>query len=479
MAGSDELALVLDQGGSSSRALILNACGDVVAAAQRQVVTRRPHPGWVEQDPRQVVDSLREVAISAVAGLTQQQRAALQVAGLVCQRSSLVGWCRDTGEPLTPVISWQDTRNSEWLKQQPLDRRRIQQLTGLFPNGHFGASKMRWCLDHLPELAMSASLALAPLASFLVYSLLEERPYIVDPANASRTLLMNLQQRQWSAELLRDFGLERLSLPEIAPSLAMHGHLSVGGLKLPFNLLNGDQSAAAFAGGVPQSERAYINLGTGAFIYRVLSRPEIPEKLLCSVLAAGPSGVWYAQEGTVNGAASALQWLAERQGREGDQLPTADRLLDIQQQLPLFINSVGGLGSPDWRPDIAPHFVGEGREQDKPLAVLESIAFLLMRNFEHLYATAPRPCSLIVSGGLSRLDALCQLLADLTGVTVERVEEMEASARGAGFLLLGARGYWRGGVTTPFAPIARPIAGERYRRWTRLMEELLSNSGDR
>ena len=163
--------LILDQGGSSSRAIVFDNTGKRVCLAQQTVATSRPGSGWVEQDPLEIAASLRSVAAQAVQQLTCAQRVGLVAAGLVCQRSSLVCWDLVGGQPLSPIISWQDTRAHDYLAKLPVDQETIYKKTGLIANAHYGASKMRWCLDHLPAVKQAAKhnrLRMAPLGAYLV-----------------------------------------------------------------------------------------------------------------------------------------------------------------------------------------------------------------------------------------------------------------------------------------------------------------------
>jgi glycerol kinase len=316
------LTLALDQGGSASRALVFDGAGRELAAARVAVADLRPRPGWVEQDPEAVVDSLRQVAASALMQVDAEQRGRVQACGLSCQRSSLVCWDRDSGVALSPILSWQDTRAAEWLDAQALDAEAIRASTGLYPNAHFGLSKIRWCLDHLDavrQAAVDGRLRIGPLAAFLAFRLLEQRPCLVDPANASRTLLFDLARGDWNDELLERFAIDRRWLPAIARSDARYGDLAVtspgappGGMpshRLPLRLLSGDQSTAAFAYGEPRADAAYLNVGTGAFVYRLAAQAPAASRLLRSVIhwSEAPQ---YVVEGTVNGAGSALAWFA-------------------------------------------------------------------------------------------------------------------------------------------------------------------------
>lgn len=475
-SGADDgpLFLCLDQGGSASRALVFDRCGRALSGGRIAVAHARPRPGWVEQAPETVLASLRDAAEAAVAGLDAGQRARLESAGLVCQRSSLVAWDRHSGAPLSPVLSWQDTRAAGWLAARALDTEALHARTGLYPSAHYGLSKLRWCLDQLPavqEAARCGRLLIGPLAAFLAFRLLQEQPARVDPANASRTLLLDLDSGDWADDLLQRFGIARDWLPVVVRSDAWHGELRLSGVNLPLRLLSGDQSAAAFAFGPPRPDRAYLNLGTGAFIYRV-GIAQTPSRLLRSVIHwdAQPQ---FAVEGTVNGAGSALAWHAQSHGLD-DAVQDLDRLWPTTGEPPLFLNGIGGLGSPDWRADFPSRFIGAGDPAMQRIAVVESIAFLLQRNLECLQRLGEPLQGLVASGGLSRSQRFCQMLADLSGLPVERPADCEASARGTAFLLAGAPADWPSLPLTVFAPSASDVLRARYARWSAAMAAALA-----
>ncbi len=470
------LFLVLDQGGSASRALVFDAQGHERAAARMEVGDRRPQPGWVEQDPDAVADSLRQVAAAALAQLDAGERAQVLACGLSTQRSSLVAWDRNTGAALSPVLSWQDTRAADWLQAQALDAEAIRACTGLYPNAHFGLSKMRWCLDHLDAVQAAAAdgrLLIGPLAAFLVFRLLESRPARVDPANASRTLLLDLARGDWNDELLDRFGIERAWLPEVARSDADYGELVLDGCRLPLRLLSGDQSTAAFAHGELRADAAYLNVGTGAFVFRAAADMPPDSRLLRSVVhwADAPQ---YVVEGTVNGAGSALAAFAQAQGIDdvGAALDAAWQENgvrgDFQSKIssdPIFLNGVGGLGSPDWRSDFPSRFIGDGTPAQQLVAVAESIVFLVERNFA-LLRELGAPCThLLATGGISRSDRFCQALADLHDLPVRRPAHCEATARGAAFLLAGRPADWAALAQQEFLPRPAPALHARHRRW--------------
>jgi glycerol kinase len=472
---ADPLFLVLDQGGSASRALVFDAAGHAFASARIEVGDARPRPGWVEQDPDAVVQSLRYVAKAALAQLDDAQRARLHAAGLECQRSSLVCWDRGTGAALSPILSWQDTRAADWLAMQDLDVEAIRATTGLYPNAHFGLSKLRWCLDHLDAVQDAAAddrLMFGPLAAFLAHRLLAQRPGLVDPANASRTLLFDLARGDWSDRLLQRFGIARRWLPAIARSDADFGELELHDRRLPLRLLSGDQSTAAFAYGELRAEATYLNVGTGAFAYRLADAVPAESKLLRSVVHWGEQPQ-YVVEGTVNGAGSALAWFAQQQGID-DVAAALDAAWDDDAAGEVeFLNGIGGLGSPDWKPAFPSRFLGAGTPSQQLVAVAESIVFLVLRNLERLRDVGARCDYVVASGGVSRSDRFCQALADLAGLPVRRPTQCEASARGAAFLLAGRPSDWAALPEHTLLPKENPALHERHRRWNEAMAAVL------
>ncbi|MBI5783327.1 MAG: glycerol kinase, partial [Gammaproteobacteria bacterium] len=285
-ATSDPLYLCLDQGGHASRALVFDRRGVLQASALREVDVREPRPGWVEQDPEELVASLQAVIAKALVSLGARADQ-IGSAGIATQRSSMVCWDRHTGEALSPVISWQDRRAQQWLNQFSAHTLEVHQRTGLRLSPHYGVSKMRWCLDHLPAVAAAqreGRLAMGPLASFLLFRLLEEKPLLADPANAARTLLWNLHAMDWDPWLLELFGIPSQMLPHCVPTRHAFGTLRVNDRQIPLTIATGDQSAALCALGVPQPATAYINLGTGAFIQRASDQAPPADGLLAGMV---------------------------------------------------------------------------------------------------------------------------------------------------------------------------------------------------
>ncbi len=475
----DALILAIDQGTHASRALVLDARGRSVAVGEKEIALAHPQTDWAEQDGEEIVASVF-AAIERALAPVRARRAEVAVAGLSSQRASCVCWDRRDGRPLSPVFSWQDRRAHAWISElEPAHGDAVHRKTGLYLSPHYGASKLRWALDRLPAVGAAAkagSLAWGPLASFLVFRLTQERTFAADPQCAARTQLWSLAARDWDPELLALFGLPPGFLPASVPTCHAWGTLDIAGPALPLAAVNGDQSAAVFAFGWPEPDSAYVNIGTSAFVQRALERApgHVPRQLTGIILDDGRDTVWTV-EGNVNGAGTALEWLRAGLGIE-DALARLPRWLDEAERSahepPLFLNGIAGLGGPFWQADFASRFVGEGEPRLKAVAVIESIAFLLQANVDHMAAWVPSARRVRVSGGVSRLDGLCRRIAAVSGLPVIRRDDPEASARGIAYLAAGRPAGWsRGATEDRFEPARDERLTARYRRWRELMKE--------
>ncbi len=477
---TEALYLTLDQGGHASRAILYDAQGRELAQAFAPIATRRLPQGRVEHDPEEIIDSLRTALHDLLAEIKPATAAAIAAAGLATQRSSVVCWNRATGVVLSPVISWQDRRNAALVEQLHPHAARIHQLTGLVLSPHYGASKLRWCLENLTavqEAASNGELAFGPLSSFILFRLLEEQPFLVDPANASRTQLWNPRTGHWESQLLNWFGIADEHLPQPVASRHDFGTLSLGSSRVPLTVCTGDQAAVPYAFGPARPETACLNLGTGAFMLRPLTQAVSAPPLLSSILWSDKAGqVTFALEGTVNGAGSALQWYAEQAGLEVPRmLNSLGKDADEQLRPPLFLNGISGLGSPFWIADFPSRFEGKGDAREKFVAVLESILFLLRLNLDAMRLHEPALRELIVTGGLSASDFVCQSLADLCDLPVVRYQEREATARGLAFLLAGAPEGWVRPAAERFEPRLNTGVRERYFAWLKVMKSAVGN----
>ena len=472
---ANSLYLCLDQGGHASRAIVVDGRGDIRASAYSAIATQR-EGDRVEHAPDEVVESLRSAAREVVASLGEAAEG-LVAAGIATQRSSIVCWERDTGRALSPVISWQDTRAAAWLAEFRAHQDKVHGITGLVLSPHYGVSKLRWSLDNLHEVKTAqnnGSLVFGPLASYIVNRLAEEAPVLADPANASRTLLWDRHTADWSDELLALFDVPRDCLPQAVPSKYSWGHLRVNDRLLPIEIVTGDQSAALFAFGAADDQTVYANLGTGAFLQRSAGSGDVdPHGLLASVVYRDAEAAVQVIEATVNGAGSAINALAAELGVAGDVVKrNSAEWLNTYAGEPLFLNAVSGLGSPWWRADARSAFSDSEltTPENKLAAVMESIAFLIAVNLEHMQALLGAPDRMLVTGGLGSVDPLLQRIATLAGVAVERTEVSEATARGLACLLAGLPAHWPGPRTDAlFEPLPDPALLDRYRRWRELM----------
>ncbi|MGH8249628.1 MAG: FGGY family carbohydrate kinase [Steroidobacteraceae bacterium] len=469
---NDPVYIAIDQGGHATRASAYDAQGALEGAAFVTIATTRNALGHVEHDPDEIVASV-STALAELSRLVPVAR--WRAAGFAVQRSSLVCWDANDGRPLSPVISWQDRRNARWLNGLSRKAEQVHRLTGLKLSPHYGASKFRWCLDHLPEVRGAASqsrLRAGPLASWLLYRLLEERPFLVDASTAARTLLWSPFGQAWSDELLELFGIPRTILPQATGTSASFGTLVHEGGSVPVVACNGDQSVVPFAAGPLDMSAAYVNLGTGAFVLRPTSKALLAPPLLTSVIRADARHSDFVLEGSVNGAGAALAWLEHHHGAAADRmLALLDGSAPGDDGLPFFLNGVAGLASPFWKPDFESRFVGDGTDLQLCRAVLESVAFLIKANLDEMDRHQPSPERLVASGGLAENRLLCRMLASLSGAPVDRSSDREATSRGLAFLVAGEPAGFASPASDRFEPGTDQRLLARYLKWLDLMRE--------
>ncbi|RDE24272.1 hypothetical protein DV711_01395 [Motiliproteus coralliicola] len=472
------LYLVLDQGGGSSRALLFDHSGNERGRAQQPVQTQYPGPDQVEQSPHELLHSLQHCVDRLLSSLTEPQRRRVRSWGLACQRSNLLGLERHSGQPLTPVLSWQDLRAKRSIVWTPSLTRLVNQRTGLFPSDHHGVSKIRWCLQQpgLRAAAERAELLFSPLSAYLAAGLCSTQsnplgPLRLDHSCAQRTLLWNRQTLDWDHQLLQQFGIPRQILPSLAHCEDDWGLLRWRELTIPGRFVGGDQGCALFGQGRPKPQHLNLNLGTGAFISLALEElPPHQHRLLTSLASSSRQQTHWMLEGTVNGAASALQWLQREQ-------PKIDLATLQQRPLPLnpglFLNAVCGLGSPFWDSRVLSRFIDCDNDADRYGAVIESILFLIGENLQAIPATLARPEQINLSGGLSQLPGLAQRLADLTQLPVNLIEQPEATARGLAFILARRPDSWKPSAQQRLQPCASAPLQQRYQRWQQLVRQAL------
>ena len=432
--------LVLDQGTHASRAIVFSLNGDIIEQTQQTVSLNQINHQFVEQDANELLSSL----FSCIKQLKKDTLKKTSRCCLTTQRSTIVAWDATTGLPFGPAISWQDRRSDEDLKQFNTQQLLIKNITGLPLSAHYGSGKIRWLMTQNPEVKQSFlnnRLLIAPLVSFLLFNLLKNQPCIIDHSNAHRSLLFDLRKLNWSDDLLKLFNVPKKILPECKPVRSDYGSLIYN--NIPVSAVCGDQSAAFFSQGKVDDDTAIINIGTGAFILAPCNNIINQSALLCGIAYSDTDTQKYLLEGTVNGAGAALSW-AQKKYPVNELFEHLPQWLQQITSPPIFINTVGGLGSPWWRSSVDPHFLNDVHLNAavRYVSIIESIAFLIQHNLDHMqdFVTLKK---LKISGGLSQLDGLCQKIADLSQLKVERIIETEATARGAAWLAADCPQEWR------------------------------------
>ncbi|MCH8959023.1 MAG: hypothetical protein IH835_06170 [Proteobacteria bacterium] len=468
--------LVLDQGGHATRALVFDENGNTAAEHEVEIGTSHPSPRRVEHDPGKLVASVAE-CLDRLAAQLGAKTAKVHSAALCTQRSSIVCWSKKTGTPLSPVISWQDTRAAKSLEGLSLSKPEVAEISGLPRSPHYGASKLRWCLDHLADVKSARQendLAIGPLASFILFSLSRGEVFAIDPCNASRTLLWDIRTGQWSSRLLNAFAIDGALLPAIQPNRYAWCDLRLGETSVPLTVVTGDQSAVPFAFSDNPVDQLFLNLGTGAFLQRPVAQYLVCEGLLRSVLLQDGHQSMFALEGTINGAGAALSWFADsRQIGEDELFAQLPKWLANNANPPLFVNAIGGLAAPFWVSDAESVFIGEGDTGERAVAVIESIAFLVKANLQAMESCMPGVKNIIASGGLAELDGLLQRIANVSGVPVRRSTNLQATAYGGARLANPALPVLT--VEDEFVPAPdNAIAiNDRYREWRKHLQQMI------
>ncbi len=448
--------LAIDQGTTSSRAILFDSRGRPVASAQQEFRQHFPHPGWVEHDPRDLWDTSRGAALAALrkAGAGRGDIAAV---GIANQRETTLVWERATGRPIHRAIVWQDRRTAgacallERAGLGPLFRRR----TGLLLDPYFSGTKISWILDHVPgarRRAARGELAFGTVDTWLLWKLTGGRVHATDASNASRTLLAALATGSWDAELARALRVPVEVLPDIRPSSGVFGEIAtVAALRgVPVAGIAGDQQAALFGQGCFRSGMAKNTYGTGCFmLMNTGSRPVASRHRLLSTIAWRIGGrTEYALEGSVFVGGAVVQWLRDGLGlisRSSDVEALAARVPDNGGVV--IVPAFAGLGAPHWDPAARGAIVGVTRGTTAAhlaRAALESIAFQTADLIGAMEADSGRRIrELRVDGGASVNNALMQFQSDLIRTAVVRPRVTETTALGAAALAGLAVGFWK------------------------------------
>lgn len=453
---TDRCCLSIDIGTHSSRVAIINTQAEILWLKKFSYTLHYINEDYIEQDAHMIVEGLKELIQEAV-----NLDFDIVCCALASQRSTVVAWDKQSGVPLHPALSWMDTRAKAEVMGLAAHQKTIKEKTGLVLSPHYGASKIRWLQRQLAAQGVT-EYGIGPLMSYVLFHLVRGRPYVCDESNASRTQLFNIYSRNWSKFLSDTFHVEPEYLPSTLPSRADFGELDVEGDKrIPVLTACGDQNAAFYAmKGLSVFERgqaAVANFGTGAFVVVESTDNYPPPQLLHTHLYGDFDKVDYAIEATVNGAGSAVEWLCDKwlwaqNKSEPGVVERSDFFVALgdwfgeyspnDAQLPIFINTLGGLAAPYWRVDIPHNFVSTREDltwADQAMAIFESIGFLIRRNLEELELHNPVTV-LAISGGLINNIEFRQMLANITSKKMVVNGDLESTLLGAAGLAFSTYG---------------------------------------
>lgn len=490
--------LVIDQGTTSTRAVLYDRQARPIGQGQVEVPPTYPKPGWVEHDPNALIDSIGKTVTWALgdAKIGADRIAAL---GITNQRETTVLWDRKTGEPVGPAIVWQDRRTGPFCEQNRDKRAWLAERTGLVLDAYFAATKIAWMLEHVPNArrrAEAGELAAGTVDSWVIWHLTGGSRHVTDATNASRTLLMDLRTLAWADDLCAFFAVPSGILPEIRPSAGEFGvtrglgYLPDG---LPITGVAGDQQASLVGQGCLQPGQAKCTYGTGAFLLAHTGTRPVPSTtgLLATVAATlGGGPPQYALEGSVFVAGAAVQWFRDGLKAVGA-APEIDRLAleGREDSGVLFVPALTGLGAPHWDPEARGTIFGLTRGTtvaDLARATLEGVAYQVADLIDAINTDLDSPLTdLRVDGGMARSDPFLQYQADLLGLTLQRSPQVESTALGAALLAGVGVGLWPDASSaaallqagsTAFGPQRDPgWRQEALARWRRAVETVKSH----
>ncbi len=447
--------LALDQGTTSSRAILFDQQGRITGVAQHEFPQIFPAPGWVEHDPVAILTSQLSAAVEVLgkAGIGPRDVAAL---GITNQRETTIVWDRKTGKPVANAIIWQDRRTAPLCQRLRDDgvEETIRQKTGLLLDPYFSATKIAWILDNVPGArarAENGQLAFGTVDSWLIWNLTSGARHVTDRTNASRTLLYNIVDDRWDDDLLRIFNIPASMLPDVVWSSESVGRVSapLGPAGIEIAGIAGDQQSALFGQLCVRPGDAKCTYGTGCFLLENIGPAfRLSQQRLVTTLACSPARkLEYALEGSIFIGGAVVQWLRDNMRF----FAAAPDVESIAAAVPdsdgvVFVPAFTGLGAPHWDPYAAGMIIGIRRGTQIShiaRAAIESIAFQVADVLRAMDADTGIPCrELRVDGGAAANDLLMQFQADLLGIPVRRPAILESTAQGAAYLAGLATGFW-------------------------------------
>lgn len=451
----EKLILALDQGTTSSRAILFNHRGEIVRISQKPFEQIFPQPGWVEHCPNEIWSSQISVAAEVVAqeGISGEGIAAI---GITNQRETTLVWDRESSEPIYNAIVWQDRRTANYCDELKANGHidMIKEKTGLVIDAYFSATKLKWILDHVEgarERAEAGRLCFGTIDTWLVWKLTRGKMYITDVSNASRTMLLNIHTQEWDEDLLKLFDIPKVMLPSIKESSEVYGETSTTlfSTKIPIAGIAGDQQAALFGQMCTKPGMVKNTYGTGCFLLMNTGEKAVnSENNLITTIAWKIKGkTTYALEGSVFVGGAAIQWL-----RDGMNIintaPEVNQLAEIVDDNGgvYFVPALSGLGAPFWDQYARGAIFGITRgttDAHIARAAIEGIAFQVYDIVKAMEADAKKESiELRVDGGAAASDLLLQFQSDLFGFKIIRPKNLETTVSGAAYLAGLAVGYW-------------------------------------
>ncbi|ECA9415034.1 glycerol kinase GlpK [Salmonella enterica subsp. enterica serovar Stourbridge] len=449
--------VALDQGTTSSRAVVMDHDANIVSVSQREFEQIYPKPGWVEHDPMEIWASQSStlVEVLAKADISSDQIAAI---GITNQRETAIVWERETGKPIYNAIVWQCRRTAdicEQLKRDGLEDY-IRDNTGLVVDPYFSGTKVKWILDHVEgsrERAKRGELLFGTVDTWLIWKMTQGRVHVTDYTNASRTMLFNIHDLDWDDKMLDVLDIPRAMLPQVRKSSEVYGQTNIGGksgTRIPIAGIAGDQQAALFGQLCVKEGMAKNTYGTGCFMLMNTGEKAVKsENGLLTTIACGPSGeVNYALEGAVFMAGASIQWLRDEMKLISDAFDSEYFATKVKDTNGVYVvPAFTGLGAPYWDPYARGAIFGLTRGVNSNhiiRATLESIAYQTRDVLEAMQADSGiRLHALRVDGGAVANNFLMQFQSDILGTRVERPEVREVTALGAAYLAGLAVGYWQ------------------------------------
>jgi glycerol kinase len=484
--------LAIDQGTTSSRAIIFAPDGEIAALAQQEFAQHYPANGWVEHDPEEIWSVTSKVCCDALAQMADPSQ--VVGIGITNQRETTIVWDKKTGAPIYPAIVWQDRRTAERCRQLAAEGREqwLNQKTGLLPDSYFSATKIAWILDHVPNArarAKAGELAFGTVDSWLIWNFTGGQVHATDATNASRTLLFNIHSQEWDKELLALFNIPLAMLPQVYDCAADFGNATHGlnGLSLPIAGVAGDQQAALVGQACFTEGMVKSTYGTGCFALMNLGENAIVSRnrLLTTVAYRLDGRTTYALEGAIFIAGAAVKWLRDKLGIIQRAAETEDLARSVNHNGGVyFVPAFTGLGAPHWDPDARGTLVGLTQDAGRAeiaRAVLEAVCYQSRDLLQAMAEDAPQHrATLRVDGGMTANQWLLQALADITNTPVEKATITESSALGAARLaglqlgiyqnLNHLASYWKGdGLHNP--TISSTERDELIKGWDRAVTQ--------